>query len=273
MFNKTILLNNISFLLKKKSMKIGELENAIGVSKGYISRMNKKSQGVATGIDIIYEIARVLDVSVDALISVDYQKINDNEAYLLKLFSVFNLKTENRELVWKKTDSEKIYNMLSGIAPNIYPMLETYPGDKNEHDLDMVINDYNYISRKIYVSPFLGKQACLDNQGLKIGPWFWVEMDEQNTIYFTNIFAEIDPEEKKKAYEIYIESTYKREGIDENGQIQPYTVSKTIPLCCSEKVDLSVADAMNSLYQTIIRHQNDVYIPTELKKAFDNFMM
>ena len=41
-FDKTIFMNNITYLLKRRNIKIGDLENKIGVSKGYISRINKK---------------------------------------------------------------------------------------------------------------------------------------------------------------------------------------------------------------------------------------
>ena len=40
-FNKQLMLDNISFLLKEFGKKIGELEAEAGVSPGYISRISK----------------------------------------------------------------------------------------------------------------------------------------------------------------------------------------------------------------------------------------
>ena len=41
-FNKQLMLDNISFLLKESEKKIGELESEAGVSAGYISRISKE---------------------------------------------------------------------------------------------------------------------------------------------------------------------------------------------------------------------------------------
>lgn len=41
-FNPRTLFENIEFLLKTQGRKIGEVENAVGVSAGYISRNSKE---------------------------------------------------------------------------------------------------------------------------------------------------------------------------------------------------------------------------------------
>ena len=40
-FDRARLMNNINTLIKDKNIKIGELENSIGISTGYLSKMSK----------------------------------------------------------------------------------------------------------------------------------------------------------------------------------------------------------------------------------------
>ena len=181
-FDKTIFMNNITYLLKRRNIKIGDLENKIGVSKGYISRINKKSDGVAAGVDIVYKIALALEVSVDVLISVDLQTVDDNEVYLLNLLKSFQKKTENREVFWNKIDLRTIGSMLAGKEYTDIPMLHTHPDDRNER-----YDDYEYISRKIYVSSFLGTGLDLGNDNDEVGPWFSMKIDDLNTVYITDV--------------------------------------------------------------------------------------
>ena len=53
-FDKTIFMNNITYLLKRRNIKIGDLENKIGVSKGYISRINKEARWCGSRCRISY---------------------------------------------------------------------------------------------------------------------------------------------------------------------------------------------------------------------------
>ena len=66
-FNKQTLFDNIAFLVKKHNLRIGELENASGVSPGYISRASKDG-GPTPGIEFILKIADKLNVTIDTLI-------------------------------------------------------------------------------------------------------------------------------------------------------------------------------------------------------------
>ena len=40
-FDRSRLMNNITTLIKEKNIKIGELENSVGIITGYISKMAK----------------------------------------------------------------------------------------------------------------------------------------------------------------------------------------------------------------------------------------
>ena len=51
-FDRARLMNNINTLIKDKNIKIGELENSIGISTGYLSKMSKADNESMPGIDM-----------------------------------------------------------------------------------------------------------------------------------------------------------------------------------------------------------------------------
>ena len=58
---------NVYYLAKKKDMKIGDIENKLGVSTGYISRM--KNSGNNIPLKTAYELARILGITMNDLCS------------------------------------------------------------------------------------------------------------------------------------------------------------------------------------------------------------
>lgn len=266
-FDKTIFMNNITYLLKRKKMKIGDLENRIGVSKGYISRINKKSDGVAAGIDIVYKIAQALEVSVDVIISVNLQTVDDNEIYVLNLLQSFQKKTENREIFWNKIDLRTIGSMLGGKEYTDIPMLHTHPDDRSE-----TFDDYRYISRKIYVSSFLGTGLNLGDDNYSVGPWFTMKIDDLNTVYLTDIMQYAPDGEPSEVLEVYIDNSEYYEDFDEDGSGSSGYRHSLIPVCCSAKMGENIDAAMTALYRTVCKHQDDIRIPANLKGVLDGFM-
>lgn len=43
-FNRQRMMENVNELIKEKGLKVGEVESAIGVSTGYISRLTKRNR-------------------------------------------------------------------------------------------------------------------------------------------------------------------------------------------------------------------------------------
>lgn len=253
--------------MKRKNKRIGDLESEIGVSKGYISRINKKSDGVAAGIDIVYKIAQALEISVDVLISVDLQTVDDNEIYLLNLLKSFQKKTENREIFWNKYDRRLIVGMLAGKECTDIPMLHTHPDDRNER-----FDDYEYISRKIYVSSFLGTGLDLGDDNNKAGSWFTLKIDDLNTVYLTDVMKYSYEGEPSEVLEMYIYTSEYYEEYNEDGSGSSGYTHSLVPLCCSAKMGENIDAAMTDLYRTVCNHQDDIRIPANLKEVLDEFM-
>lgn len=100
-FDSTIFSRNITYLAKKKGMRMAELESCLGISSGYISRTMKESSGKKMSIDMAWKIARVLDVNLHDLISKDMQNQRGNTAMVVKFIDKLTMKTRDAELEWQ----------------------------------------------------------------------------------------------------------------------------------------------------------------------------
>ena len=62
--------NNIRYLIKAYNIRVGDLENTIGVSKGYLSRMN----GSDLPISKVISLADFFEITLDELVRGDFRK-------------------------------------------------------------------------------------------------------------------------------------------------------------------------------------------------------
>lgn len=109
-FNKTRLLNNISFMLKEFGKKIGELEAEAGVSPGYLSR-TAKDASAKPGIDFIIKVADALNVSVDTLLNTELTELSPTELYLITFFDKLKRDTIAGKLEWVIERADALNNM------------------------------------------------------------------------------------------------------------------------------------------------------------------
>lgn len=65
---KKACIQNTQRIAKKQKKPLGKLEEEIGVSAGYLSRLNKDDNTTKISVDLIADIARVLNVSIDDLV-------------------------------------------------------------------------------------------------------------------------------------------------------------------------------------------------------------
>ena len=100
-FNKSRFFDNISYLIKKHDLKIGEIENSAGVSAGYISRASKDEKS-KPGIEFVMKVAELLHVSVDVLLQVDLTSVTPTEKYLISFLDKLNRDTMNDSLDWHR---------------------------------------------------------------------------------------------------------------------------------------------------------------------------
>lgn len=108
-FDNTKCINNIYYLIKDRNMKIGDVENKVGVSAGYFSRLSKEDNQAIPSLETICNIADLLNVSIDALLYLDLNEMGAQD----KLVSDFILRlidqTTSGKLLWTRGDKNTVY--------------------------------------------------------------------------------------------------------------------------------------------------------------------
>lgn len=106
-FNRNVCLNNIHYFMKKKDIKVQDLEKGADVSKGYISRLSAEGNHTVPSIDVISSFADILGVTIDALLKYDFSKFTDTEQSVLQFINKLVIDTESFQQEWKRNEYEK----------------------------------------------------------------------------------------------------------------------------------------------------------------------
>lgn len=107
-----IIMKNIDTLLKKRNIKRSSLEDEVGVSHGYLSRLKKANpdnNGLKMSYDLLKKIADVLKVSMDYLMLNVMDNTTDENALIDFIESLYTMSVEDT-LFWnvftrKQSDS------------------------------------------------------------------------------------------------------------------------------------------------------------------------
>ena len=106
-FDNSILINNIAFLIKKYDIRLGDLENLLGISAGYISRTAKENSGKRMSIDIAWKISRLFNIDFGRLVTIELAEDKGNTAVLLKFINKMIKQTEEGKLQWEFIGGEE----------------------------------------------------------------------------------------------------------------------------------------------------------------------
>ena len=100
-FDNTVLINNVSYLAKKSGMRFGDLESALGLSAGYISRTAKTDSKKRMSIDVVWKIAKLFEIELSSLIGRDLSVPEHGVDVLVKFIEKLTTKTIASEIVWE----------------------------------------------------------------------------------------------------------------------------------------------------------------------------
>ena len=157
-FDKSIMFNNIAFILKRSGRKIGEFENDIGVSPGYISRMNKEEKS-KPGIDVIIKAAEILNVSIDTLLLVDIENKTPTEEYLISFLRKLIDDTTDDKLDWN-VESADYLNYKIEVDKNGYC---NHPLFNMESFTESRVNeDHDEVTRIVFKSQAFNVHTWID---------------------------------------------------------------------------------------------------------------
>jgi len=245
-FNKQLMLDNISFLLKESEKKIGELETEAGVSAGYISRISKEGN-TKPGIEFIMKVAYSLNTSIDTLLNVDLTEMTPTERYLVSFLEKLNKDTLDDKLDWNRESADRLNRAETGINGNPYHPLLSYETFYEESETEYP----EEVSRVVFVSNTFDCRTFIN------GDCYNLRLKNGTILYLMNI--------SKSVHRVNDPDAFAKE-------IWMYTPGAGINFLCSNVDASPLADLVNSLYTTVSEHMKRPRIKQELKYVIDAFM-
>ena len=118
---KTLLYSNFMFLISKLNLKIGEFEAKAGMTPGYLSKLQKEESKSNNILDFMVNASKILGVSIDSLVSVDYSSLTNIEKYFADFIDKLIRETTEGKLCW---DKELISNLNDFSYQYTHPLFE-----------------------------------------------------------------------------------------------------------------------------------------------------
>ena len=247
--NRNIMLNNISYLIKERNIKTGDFEAAAGVSAGYFSRLNKEGSKATPSIEVLYEIAKELHVSIDTLVSVDLTALTASEIYMLDFLEKLLNKTSSFEMIWDKESDVYLRNLpLDENGDTIHPLFEN--------------RQLSQIGETGYPEPYwqvvYNSLFRPEEQMQSIDDGFKISIGKRTTLYL--MCVEVPSKDElpfgKTEFELYLVKGYKAE-----------------PLCHSDSErEAPFNDILNKLYRSAAESSKHIKIKDTVRSAIDAFM-
>lgn len=100
-FDNSLLISNVNYLAKKYGMRFGDLESALGLSAGYISRTAKPDSKKRMSIDVVWKIARLFEIELNSLIGRDLSIPEHGIDILVRFIEKLTTKTIASEIMWE----------------------------------------------------------------------------------------------------------------------------------------------------------------------------
>ena len=244
MFEKAVCIDNIYALAKDKGLKIGDMEEKAGASKGYLSRLNKEGNTAVPPIDFLNSIADQLGVSLDFLVNYKKDQLTEGEDFLLKFLDKVQHRTICGKLEWQ-CESESLIN--------------DGPGSPVDNPLVNIVEEYSDEFDKFYKRYRFNSRF---GDARLIGYTYHTDLAGSNAkIYIMKVHYLI---EEKTGFPHYSMPMH-----------EIYLVEKNIiPLCSSFFVRsyTPLKDKITELYNAIETATSRIGLSKDSKKLMENFM-
>ncbi len=132
-------IENIFTLANNKGIRKGELEEKIGLSKGYLSRLKGKNELPST--EKMQRIAGILDVSLERLLNEDYSELGENDILTYDFIcKIFNWSKDNN-VIWKECiEDEEALAKREDYFSKIEAQIEPTSSDM-QHGIDSTLRE------------------------------------------------------------------------------------------------------------------------------------
>ena len=272
-FDLELFLRNIKVLAKDQGKKISEVEDAGAVSHGYLSRLENGTIKTVPSIMFVKKIADFFKISIDALISHEYERILNEETYfLIDFIKSLTDKTVDKSVQWElesfETDSIPVF----------------YSSKHSEHPL---FEEYVYKDspKARYCSKFesgnsqhiLSDSIISSQEFNRFVNVIRLKSDDKTYIYLANIVPLVNPDALLKfammrsKYEMYlIKNVEFKDGQAVNGEVT------NLCNCSAEPADKSsIKEPLINLYNLAYKSTQNPAKPTlseETKSILNKFL-
>ena len=254
-FDKNVFIKNVYHLAKAKRIKIGELEETVGVGSGYLSRV-KKEASAKPSLEFVVKVSDMLDTSIDTMIYADLEKMTSTENYLASFFERLKEDTRSGEMVWEME-----------AADDLNGYFKQYSATEDEEEIYDLEEPTNPLFTLIDVVEESGE--VFTRQGFRSAAFGWdtliasacynTHIAEDTVVYIMSIIAsdmeEEGDEPEEKVLEVWI---------IKNG--------KEPQFLCSDYVEGPLKLLIEDLYTAAAESYGHPKIKTDYKDAIDEYM-
>lgn len=235
-FSNKRLKNNLTYLIKRNNIGIGELEKFLGLSTGYISRAVNEDSKKRICIDNVCKIANLFGVDVRTLLETDMSVQNTNTELVADFVEKLTRQTKTNEINWLQDGG-----IDSGISDEFISLGLV---EKRNNELVYCPHHLNSINKWVIASDVF---SCFDiNKQMKlmIIPF---KLDKSETVHYDFIFI-------KK---------HKEEVAEDNWEKVFTTIDD-----CTGRLDMCAY----FLYVSIHNQEFDAKVSTSAKKLISEYM-
>lgn len=276
-FSRQKLAENITTLMQQKKLKIGEVEQQIGISTGYLSKMLKKETDAAPSTDIIWKLSKVLGVSTDMLIEGDFSKATDNLQYMRKFLYRLQSLTDTNELEWDRISISDVNEALRSESPSL-PIIVSMDKATNA-EAKTTFYQGNEVSasihgkNKIHSVGVDAEPAWVTNSG------FTTSLGNGTDVYIFPMCCSVRVDEEGNYedvdyFDIYFGSWRIMDGYEHCGDHLPEEayVRHFEPVCNTFNTAQNLSGEVAALYQSILRHEYDLKISSSVRDTIARFL-
>lgn len=247
-FNKTLCFSNIRELLKENpDVKIGQIEREAGIRLGYMSRLEKGDNTAEPSVEFIVTAAKLLNVSVDTLISVEIANLTPTEKYLVSFIEKLRRDTINDKLNWNvETEFELSRKLVDCNGNSTHPLfsLETfYRETECEYPEEVTEN--------VYFSKTFGPNTCIN------GDCFNLRLKNGSTLYLMNLVKDVHRSNDNNAFV--------KEAV-------MYVPRGRTQVLATTQDEYPIAKILEELYLIVKERMNHPRVNDDVKNAIDAFM-
>ena len=241
-FDSSQCLSNIRSTAKEKNIKIGDLEEAAKVSKGYLSRLDKRDASSLT-MEVLVRIAEQLGVTVDYLLTNTLNELTENEQQIVQFLDKLESLTKGGKLEWFTDVASYLRTENQEPFSSPHPLIGVGPSYSEEFEV-------KYYST-FYSSPFTNDYADL------VDNCYHVSLPGPGDVsaYIMRVQYKTEEYPAPKYSEFFL--------------IQHDSVK---PICSSKFVRDKVAEKLESLYDTIRGRNTNIGLDAEAKSFMSDFI-